>query len=52
MLTNGDYKALLDDIIEKLKPHFSSPDKKYKALFKKMKKNTPKVYAFIKPFLI
>ncbi|MDR1096991.1 MAG: VWA domain-containing protein, partial [Tannerella sp.] len=45
---NGDYKTLLDEIIEKLRPYFSSPDKKYKALFKKMKKETPNVYAFLK----
>jgi hypothetical protein len=48
---NGNYKTLLEEIIKELKPHFSSPDKKYKALFKKMKKKTPKVYDLIKPFL-
>ncbi|GHT60627.1 marine proteobacterial sortase target protein [Bacteroidia bacterium] len=48
---NGDYKDLLDEIIEELKPDFSSPKKEYKALFKKMKKKTPKVYALIEPFL-
>ena len=47
----GDYKALLDEIIAKLKPHFSSPNKEYEVLFEKMKEKTPKVYALIKPFL-
>jgi hypothetical protein len=48
---NVDYQAFLDEIIDELRPHFSSPSKEYKKLFKKMKKETPKVYALIEPYL-
>ena len=47
----GDYKNLLNEIIHLLIPYYSSENKQYKALFKKMKKKTPKVYDFIKPYL-
>ncbi|MDR0391491.1 MAG: VWA domain-containing protein, partial [Planctomycetaceae bacterium] len=48
---NADYQTILDEIIDKLWQHFSSPLKEYKKLFKKMKKETPKVYALIEPYL-
>jgi hypothetical protein len=48
---NVDYQAFLDEIIDELQPHFSFPSRGYKKLFKKMKKETPKVYALIEPYL-
>jgi hypothetical protein len=44
---HSDYQALLDEITDELRPHFSSLSKKYRALFEKMKKETPKVYALL-----
>ncbi|MDR0704419.1 MAG: VWA domain-containing protein [Planctomycetaceae bacterium] len=44
---DDSYRKLLDEIIDELRSHFSSPSKKYKKLFKKMKKETPNVYTLI-----
>ncbi|MDR2026655.1 MAG: hypothetical protein LBQ01_03735, partial [Prevotellaceae bacterium] len=45
---NDSYQALLDEIADELRPHFLSPSRKYRKLFRKMEKKTPKVYALIK----
>jgi Ca-activated chloride channel family protein len=45
----GDYRALLDEIVQELKPHFLSPhNKQCKVFLKYIKKKTPKVYTLIK----
>ncbi|MDR1675272.1 MAG: VWA domain-containing protein [Tannerella sp.] len=47
----GDYRALFDEIVDRLRPYLSAPSKEYKQLLKKIKKETPNVYALLKPYL-
>ncbi|MDR2086497.1 MAG: VIT and VWA domain-containing protein, partial [Dysgonamonadaceae bacterium] len=48
---NRDYQTVFDEIVDTLRPHFAAPSKAYKALFRKMKRATPKVYALVALYL-
>ena len=49
--TKEPYQPLLDEIIEFLKLHFSSDSKEYRKWIKKIKKDAPRVFALVKPYL-